>query len=45
MTGPRSMDVKGPEQPAVKYGNERGIPVSQATIPQFFGNKRVQKRE
>ena len=38
-TGPRSMDVAGTEQPTVKYGNERGIPVSQATIPQFFGNK------
>ena len=38
-TGPRSVDVAGTEQPAVKYGNERGIPVSQATIPQFFGNK------
>ena len=38
-TGPRSVDVIGTEQLAVKYGNERGIPVSQATIPQFFGNK------
>ena len=38
-TGPRSMDVDVKNQRAVKYGNERGIPVSQATIPQFFGNK------
>ena len=33
------MDVEETEQPAVKYGNGRGIPISQATIPQFFGNK------
>ena len=38
-TGPRSMDVDVKKQRAVKYGNERGIPISQATIPQFFGNK------